>query len=635
MSHLKRILMACAVVPAICLSPLTLPVTSVKAGELMQLAQAVAPCESPDDPACAKPPKGGKPNKPKPQAEDGVSAGSDTGGEQPKPVKPQKPKPQPQVEDGVSSGGDTGGEQPKPVKPQKPKPQPQAEDGVSSGGDTGGEQPKPVKPQKPKPQPQAEDGVSSGGDTGGEQPKPVKPQKPKPQPQVEDGVSSGGDTGGEQPKPVKPQKPKPQPQVEDGVSSGGDTGGEQPKPVKPQKPKPQPQVEDGVSSGGDTGGEQPNPVKPPKPQSQVEDNGVSAGSDGGAPETPKPDKPRKPTPEQQAEDAQVESGLAERLGDTGADAGAALEQSVNQGAQSIEDVKRGRRVFRNSDGMEVTVEPGGRLIVQDGDHAVIRHDDTNRLDEGAATVNDSILDNGNRLVVIVRPNGDRIRTLYAPNGMVLQRIREDVSGQTFVLFDNRMDNHGNRFDNGANGPMVLLPPPMVGIPQNQYRVEMGQVPQQYVEDAMTAPPVVPIEQRYSLNQVIYSPQLRARVRSVDLNTITFDSGSWMVDQSQAQSLEVVADGIHKALEGNANEVFLVEGYTDAVGSVVDNLSLSDRRAESVASVLTQYFNIPPENLVTQGYGESQLKVLTDGPERANRRVTVRRITPLLSTQDAN
>jgi hypothetical protein len=33
--------------------------------------------------------------------------------------------------------------------------------------------------------------------------------------------------------------------------------------------------------------------------------------------------------------------------------------------------------------------------------------------------------------------------------------------------------------------------------------------------------------------------------------------------------------------------------------------------------------------VTQGYGEQFLKIPTDGPEEQNRRVTARRITPLL------
>jgi len=68
---------------------------------------------------------------------------------------------------------------------------------------------------------------------------------------------------------------------------------------------------------------------------------------------------------------------------------------------------------------------------------------------------------------------------------------------------------------------------------------------------------------------------------------------------------------------------------------VDNLSLSDRRAQSAAELLTQQFQVPAENLVTQGYGEQNLKVQTDGPSRENRRVTARRITPLLNGGQAS
>ena len=67
-----------------------------------------------------------------------------------------------------------------------------------------------------------------------------------------------------------------------------------------------------------------------------------------------------------------------------------------------------------------------------------------------------------------------------------------------------------------------------------------------------------------------------------------------------------------------------------MGSQVDNLSLSDRRAQSVATLLTQNFKVPPENLATQGFGAEHLKVQTQSASRENRRVTVRRITPLLN-----
>ena len=69
------------------------------------------------------------------------------------------------------------------------------------------------------------------------------------------------------------------------------------------------------------------------------------------------------------------------------------------------------------------------------------------------------------------------------------------------------------------------------------------------------------------------------------------------------------------LEQNPAETFLIEGHTDAVGSDLSNLALSDQRAESVAYALTRVYGIPAENLATQGYGERYLKVNTQAAER--------------------
>ena len=101
-----------------------------------------------------------------------------------------------------------------------------------------------------------------------------------------------------------------------------------------------------------------------------------------------------------------------------------------------------------------------------------------------------------------------------------------------------------------------------------------------------------------------------------------------------QGLAQLGLAMEDVIAENPDEVYLVEGHTDAVGSDYDNLILSDRRAEAVAVALSQNFDIPPENLVTEGYGEQFLKVPTEGPSRENRRVTVRRITPLLQTSEA-
>ncbi len=139
-----------------------------------------------------------------------------------------------------------------------------------------------------------------------------------------------------------------------------------------------------------------------------------------------------------------------------------------------------------------------------------------------------------------------------------------------------------------------------------------------------------LERAYSLDEVRYSYELRERMRRVDLDAINFEFGSFEVAPDQYPKLERLARAIQRVLQRNGDEVFLIEGHTDAVGSDVDNMSLSDRRAEAVAQVLTETFGVSPENLVTQGYGEQHLKVDTPGPERANRRVAVRRITPLMA-----
>jgi len=230
---------------------------------------------------------------------------------------------------------------------------------------------------------------------------------------------------------------------------------------------------------------------------------------------------------------------------------------------------------------------------------------------------------GETRTVVVGPNGARIVTVTDNNGRLIRRSRL-VDGREVIIIDNRV-----RGPRRAAGFFIDLPPPVVRIPSERYIVEADSAPPEYIYGALTAPPVEPIERAYTLDEIRYSADVRARMPRVDLDTITFETGSWEVTPDQYDRLKPVADAIARAVQQNPNEVFLIEGHTDAVGTDEDNLSLSDRRAESVSVVLTDEFKIPPENLTTQGYGEQQLKVPTDGPERANRRVTVRRITPLL------
>ena len=214
------------------------------------------------------------------------------------------------------------------------------------------------------------------------------------------------------------------------------------------------------------------------------------------------------------------------------------------------------------------------------------------------------------------------------DGRVIRRSRRDRDGREYVLFDDR------RAYRGHSGPghygYVDLPPPVVRIPRDRYIVEYDRASLDDIYDALNAPPVEDLDRGYSLDEIRQNYSILERMRRVDLNAVNFAFASWDIGPDQYEKLERIAQAMRRVLDRSPNELFLIEGHTDAVGSEIDNLSLSDRRAETVAIILSDEFGIPPENLTTQGYGEEYLKELTDGPSWINRRVAVRRITPLLS-----
>jgi outer membrane protein OmpA-like peptidoglycan-associated protein len=294
-------------------------------------------------------------------------------------------------------------------------------------------------------------------------------------------------------------------------------------------------------------------------------------------------------------------------------------------ARRLDDVRGARREVREGD--RVMIQEPGRVIIREGGRTIIRHSETDRFRWQARDVR--IERRGaDTVTVFERPDGSRIYTVTDESGRLLRRYRRAPDGREIIIIDNRYGGPPR-----AGGYFVDLPPPVIRIPRERYIVDARYARPDDIYYALWAAPVAHIERPYTLDEIRYSPSLRERMPRVDLDTVTFDTGSWEVTPDQVEHLAVIADGINRAIATNPSEVFLVQGHTDAVGSDVDNLSLSDRRAESVALVLSEQFGVPAENLTTQGYGEQYLKVPTDGPERANRRVTAQRITPLLTGQN--
>lgn len=301
----------------------------------------------------------------------------------------------------------------------------------------------------------------------------------------------------------------------------------------------------------------------------------------------------------------------------GAVIGATIADYRNQRHEVVEG---GRTIYTEPD----------RIIIRDpSGQEYVRGNDLYRFRYGARDIRTETV-GGETRTVVIRPDGTEIITVVGPDGSLMRRIRRDPRGRELVIIDNTY-----RDPRAVGGFYVDVPPPVVNIPYDRYIVDAEEASPQVIYDTMRAPPVQRIERRYSLDEIRYSPNVRMAMPSIDVNTINFETGSWTIPPDQAARLQVIADGINQAIQANPQEVFLIEGHTDAVGNDVDNLSLSDRRAQAAAELLTQQFGVPAENLTSQGYGKQYLKEQTDGPSRINRRVTVRRITPLLNGGQAN
>jgi outer membrane protein OmpA-like peptidoglycan-associated protein len=274
-------------------------------------------------------------------------------------------------------------------------------------------------------------------------------------------------------------------------------------------------------------------------------------------------------------------------------------------------------------GLQVILQVGNDLIInspaQDQRRIANQSQDDTTYDR---------LPGGRYRETISRPDGTRVVTIYNQNGDILRRSRFDRPGHEVVLayFDDSYDQDLQTW----RDPGEDLPPLRLRIPARDYVLDADNADESEVQTFFAQPPVEQVQRLYSIDEVKRSARIRDMVRRLEIGDLTFDTGAATISQDQIGNLSKVAKAMLALLKKNPAETFLIEGHTDAVGSDISNLKLSDARAATVAEILSDFYHIPPENLATQGYGERFLKVQTDGPEMLNRRVTIRRITSLVT-----
>lgn len=254
------------------------------------------------------------------------------------------------------------------------------------------------------------------------------------------------------------------------------------------------------------------------------------------------------------------------------------------------------------------------------------YDDRDRIWRDDDEVYYDRLENDRYRQTVIRPDGTRVITVWDRDGEITRRVKVLPDGTRIILVYYADDDR----DNDWRDPGDDLLPFYLNVPVSEYVLYSESADEDSIEDFFIQPPLEVAARVYTVDEVKRSARLRDTVRRVEIGDLTFDTGSAQIGRDQVGSLGKVAAAMLQILEGSPGEVFLIEGHTDAVGSDDSNLVLSDDRAEAVARIMTEFYDIPPENLTTQGYGETYLKVETENAERANRRATVRRITSLVA-----
>lgn len=282
------------------------------------------------------------------------------------------------------------------------------------------------------------------------------------------------------------------------------------------------------------------------------------------------------------------------------------------GALAVGMVINQNRVVARSDERVVVDRGAGDLQLWRDDDAILMQDGSTRRIERYA--------DGSTRSRWLREDGTEVITVRDATGRVLRRDRVLPDGTSFELID----------DTREYSPIIVseLPPMRTRELRLSERTdpELAFIMLQEAEADARA-----VDRSFSLRQIRETRELRELLPLLSPDPITFETNRANVRPDEVSKLLQVGRLMERLIANDPREVFLIEGHTDATGPAAFNLALSDRRAESVALALTEFFEIPPENLVVQGYGERYLRIPTAASEERNRRVAIRRITPLITS----
>lgn len=123
----------------------------------------------------------------------------------------------------------------------------------------------------------------------------------------------------------------------------------------------------------------------------------------------------------------------------------------------------------------------------------------------------------------------------------------------------------------------------------------------------------------SLGERAEIAEISATKLNIDMD-IQFDYNSARISETSLPTAQKLGEALSNSVFRGST--FVVAGHTDAIGGNAYNQDLSERRADAIKQYLTENYGIVGANLVTVGYGKTQLKDPSEPAAAVNRRVQV-------------
>jgi outer membrane protein OmpA-like peptidoglycan-associated protein len=225
--------------------------------------------------------------------------------------------------------------------------------------------------------------------------------------------------------------------------------------------------------------------------------------------------------------------------------------------------------------------------------------------------------------------GDLTPEQKAKYRLILDGDRQEFRARALVIKEDRVKKLKNRVASKDINIQINIVPPgpalAVGVPPPP--VWAAEADDEMIVTQLVRQPARKFDRRYTFAEIAAEPELREAMPAVEIDTVTFGFNEDWVREEQLENLDRIGEILEEIVAAHPQEIFMIEGHTDAVGADDYNLDLSRRRAAAIKAALTEYYAIAPQNLDTVGFGERYLKIPTEEPEEENRRITIRRITP--------